>query len=124
MTRPSPTFVLFLSFACFGLSIGALAAGTDKSESKKEAEIRRGKDLFVKATCWGCHAHGDNAMHPDKPLKGPAFEKQFQNDEEIVKFVRKGSKFGMPPFPKSKLSDSDLQSIIVYIRSLSPTHAK
>jgi len=93
-----------------------------------QLQVQEGKKHFVKATCWGCHPHGENALHGDKPLKGPAFSKRFKSDEDIVAFVRRGSKFGMPPFPKSKLSDNDLRSIIVYIRSLSKksdtAHAK
>lgn len=92
---------------------------------QKAAEISRGKMVFVKATCWGCHPHGENSMNGDKPLKGPAFAKQYKSDGRIVAFVRKGSPdAGMPPFSKEKLSDSDLKSVIVYIRSLNAQDAK
>jgi len=89
-------------------------------EKQKEQTIRRGKIIFVKATCWGCHPHGENSLHGDKPLKGPAFAKKYRSDQSIIDFVRKGSpNEGMPPFPKDKLSDQDLKSVIVFIRSLS-----
>jgi mono/diheme cytochrome c family protein len=52
------------------------------------AEIKKGKLLFVKATCWGCHPRGENSLHPDKPLQGPAFEKKYKTDQSIVDFVR------------------------------------
>ena len=103
-------------------------SGTKSTAPKvgqKEMEIARGKMLFVKATCWGCHPHGENSLHGDKPLKGPWFEKTFKSDKDIADFVRKGSpEAGMPPFSKEKLSDSDLKSVIVFIRSLSAPNAK
>ena len=107
---------------------GQSAEKSAQVQDQDQIQVKEGKKLFVKATCWGCHPHGENAMHGDKPLKGPAFSKRFKSDEEIAAFVRRGSKFGMPPFPKSKLSDNDLHGIIVYIRSLSKksdtAHAK
>ena len=83
-------------------------------------QIKAGKMLFVKATCWGCHPHGENSMNGDKPLKGPRFAKKYQSDEELMQTIRRGSvKRGMPPFPVEKLSEQDLKQIVVFIRSLS-----
>jgi mono/diheme cytochrome c family protein len=89
-------------------------------EKHTHAEISRGEALFKKATCWGCHPHGDNSLHGDQPLKGEAFQKRFKSDQSIADFVRKGSPdAGMPPFTKAMLADNDLKCVIVYIRSLS-----
>jgi hypothetical protein len=86
-------------------------------------EIKKGKMLFVKATCWGCHPRGDNSLNGDKPLKGPGFTRRYKDDEDIVKMVRAGSVTrGMPPFPEEKLSSKDLAQIIIFIRSLSNDH--
>ena len=88
-------------------------------DAPSPAQIKAGKMLFVKATCWGCHPHGENSMNGDKPLKGPRFTKKYQNDEELMQTIRRGSvKRGMPPFPVEKLSEQDLKQIVVFIRSL------
>jgi mono/diheme cytochrome c family protein len=120
--------LLLVSLAAFLLVVyreeGAAQTGKTISVKEKEQQkaevINRGKTIFVKATCWGCHPHGENSLHGDKPLKGPGFEKKYKSDRSIIEFVRKGSpNAGMPPFPREKLSDEDLKAVIVFIRSLS-----
>jgi len=107
-----------LALACTALS--CVAQEQRPVASDKKVIIARGKMLFVKASCWGCHPHGENSLNGDKPLKGPGFEKRYKSDQSIIDFVRHGSPdFGMPPFPREKLSDGDLKTIIVFIRSLS-----
>ncbi len=112
------TSALALSFSECGVAQqGKVEADKEK---QKAQTVSRGKIVFVKATCWGCHPHGENSLHGDKPLKGPGFAKKYKSDQSIIDFVRKGSpNEGMPPFPKDKLSDQDLKSVIVFIRSLS-----
>jgi mono/diheme cytochrome c family protein len=89
------------------------------------ASLERGKVLYIKATCWGCHPHGDNSMNGDKPLKGPSFQKKYPTDEALTQFIRKGNPdYGMPAFPRENLSDNDLKLIIGYIRSLTVSNAK
>jgi mono/diheme cytochrome c family protein len=84
-----------------------------------ETPISRGKKLFEKATCEGCHPGGENLLHPSKVLKGGEFAKRYKNDADIVKIVRSGvPNTGMPAFRKENLSDAELKDIIVYIRSL------
>ena len=121
-----------LLLACLAAALSVLGRGIaedgknfSERDRQKAAAISRGKTLFVNATCWGCHPHGENSLNGDRPLKGPAFEKKYKSDQSIVEFVRKGSPdAGMPPFPREKLSDNDLKSLIVYIRSLSVSNAK
>jgi mono/diheme cytochrome c family protein len=127
MTKISLRSILLL--ACLGAFLlllcreeGAAQPGKTMSEKEKQKAlmVNRGKTIFVKATCWGCHPHGENSLHGDKPLKGPGFEKKYKSDKSIIDFVRKGSpNAGMPPFTREKLSDDDLKAVIVFIRSLS-----
>lgn len=116
---------IFLKGSAFFLALGAAFVWAEQIEAvpKKAAptveEIKAGKMLFVKATCWGCHPHGDNSLNGDKPLKGPRFAKKYQSDEELMATIRRGSVTrGMPPFPSEKLSEQDLKQIVVFIRSL------
>ncbi len=85
-----------------------------------DTSIKASKMVFVKASCWGCHPHGENSMNADKPLKGPGFVKKYKSDTELAAIIRRGNvKMGMPPFPPEKLTDSDLKEVIVFVRSLS-----
>ena len=123
-----PAYLRLVSAGTFFLlALAATLAWAEKieAESKKVVaptaeEIKKGKMLFVKATCWGCHPRGDNSMNGDKPLKGPRFSKKYQSDEVLMATIRRGSiSRGMPPFPPEKLSDQDLKQIVVFVRSLS-----
>ncbi len=114
---PVVAVVALLFFAMSRLPAGH----SGEIEASKIDPVKKGKMAFVRASCWGCHAHGDNTLNQDKPLKGEAFLKRYPNDQKIRAFVRKGSvRRGMPAFGKERLSDSDLDSIIVFIRSLTP----
>lgn len=118
-------FAFFLAVVTAFFGAEQIQAGPQTTASKKVAaptaeEIKAGKMLFVKATCWGCHPHGENSMNGDKPLKGPRFAKKYQSDDELMAAIRRGSVTrGMPPFPVEKLSEQDLRQIVVFIRSLS-----
>jgi len=106
------------------------AAGVNKAFSGANSDsdvsrIKRGKMLFVKATCWGCHPHGDNAVNGDKPLKGANFCRKYKTDAELAIVIRRGNeKAGMPPFPPGKLNEPDLKQIIFFVRSLSANHGQ
>jgi mono/diheme cytochrome c family protein len=83
------------------------------------------KMAFVKASCWGCHPHGDNSLNGDHPLKGPGFQKNFPDDKTLAEFIRRGKQEkGMPAFPPERLSDKDLKLVIAYIRSLSSLNSQ
>lgn len=100
-------------------------SGAEHKTSGDAAAIERGKLLYVKATCWGCHPRGDNSLNGDKPLRGAAFQKKYPTDEVLAQFIRKGNQdAGMPGFPRESLSDGDLKLIIGYIRSLTVSNAK
>lgn len=90
----------------------------------KEA-IARGKKVFERATCAGCHPNGGNSLHPSRPLKGPLFLSRYKDDAEIVKVVRKGvPNTGMPSFDTSQINDSDMLDLVAYIKSLSASAVK
>lgn len=99
------------------LPLAGLAA-TDK-------QVMRGKQVFEKATCIVCHPGGGNNLNPYKPLKGPAFAKEFVSDASLVKVIREGIKgTSMPKFNQARLSDADLKDLIAYVRSLTPRTGK
>lgn len=113
-------FAFFLALAAALVLTEQIEAGPENLNVPSADEIKAGKMLFVKASCWGCHPHGENSMNGDKPLKGPRFSKKYRSDEELMQAIRRGSVTrGMPPFPVEKLSEKDLKQIVVFIRSLS-----
>src|SRR5688572_28581440 len=46
-------------------------------------QVARGKKLFERLTCAGCHPNGDNTLHPYRPLKGPGFLARYKEDGKI-----------------------------------------
>ncbi|MBS1953102.1 MAG: c-type cytochrome [Cyanobacteria bacterium SZAS-4] len=81
----------------------------------------RGEKVFRKAYCAGCHAGGNNAMMPDKPIKGEAFTRKYKDDAILEQTIRKGfPEDGMPAFGKDQISESQMKDLILYIRSLTP----
>lgn len=85
----------------------------------------KGRILFEKLTCAGCHPAGGNALHPYRPLKGPQFAARYKDDKQIQALIRAGvPRAGMPSFSKAQLNDSQMQDLITYIRSFTPDAKK
>lgn len=81
---------------------------------------QRGQKVFKKSYCIGCHVNGNNAMSPDKPIKGEAFTEKYKDDTLLAKTIRKGfPDEGMPAFGNDQISDNQMKDLILYIRSLS-----
>lgn len=110
---PVPFVLATLCLLCFWL------VPTHAVNNEPAAE--RGKKLFEKATCAGCHPAGENLLHPSKVLKGPSFAQRYKLDADLVKVIRNGvPNTGMPAFSKEQLSEGEVKDIIAYIRSLTP----
>lgn len=96
-------------------------AGGGKESGADAASVARGKVLFEKATCAGCHPGGNNMLFPTRPIKGPEFQAKYKTDQQLADTIRVGFReSGMPSFPKEKISDKDLKDLISYVRSLTP----
>lgn len=106
-------------------SAGKAGEGKPKSAQPSPDKIARGKFLFDKLTCSGCHPNGENSLHPYRPLKGPGFLARYKEDGQIEQLIRTGVlKAGMPSFSKARVDDNDMTDLIAYIRSLTPVSAK
>ena len=75
-----------------------------------DARARAGADLFAR-NC--AHCHGDDA----KGDEGPDLYDLKKSDERSSKIIKGGIKGEMPKF-ESKLNDSDIQSLIAFLRTL------
>lgn len=88
-------------------------------------EVSKGRVIFHRATCDGCHPNGDNILNPTHPIKGSKFQTRYKDDNVLSQVIRHGfPSSGMPPFPKDKISEKDMKSLIAYIRSLTPPGSK
>lgn len=137
-------FAAVTAFTCAALAVGAVmshvallavdAANPAATKPAKPAltqaklpapgagNVANGMKLFRQNNCSMCHPGGENNLNPLKPLKGPGFLKKYPTDAAVCQQVRKGSVgTGMPPFPKSQITDGELRDIIAYIRSLTPS---
>jgi mono/diheme cytochrome c family protein len=93
-----------------------------------------GAALYVKYGCINCHGPNGlggvpNPQSPDKtipPLSGADFFKEFNTDKKITDFIRSGSVLGRQPIVSMPhwggiISDSDLQALVAYIKTLKTT---
>jgi cbb3-type cytochrome c oxidase subunit III len=90
-----------------------------------------GAALYVRYGCINCHGPNGlggvpNPAAPDKtipPLSGTDFRDEFNTDAKIIDFINTGSVLGGPalvamPHWGGIISDSDLQSLVAYIKTL------
>jgi len=116
-TLSSSSLLIFSALICL---LSCTLAPMRAADNKIARDLTP-KMAFVKGSCWGCHARGENAINGDKPLKGSLFLRKYPDDIGLAATIRKGfPKKGMPSFAKERLSDADLALIIKYIRSLTP----
>lgn len=72
--------------------------------------ILQGKELYVSFGCAACHGpEGKGVIGPNIVGK---------NKDEIISMVRKPRSSAMPAFSSERLSDSDLEKIVIFIGSL------
>jgi len=81
-----------------------------RSASDQSVRIAAGQQLFLKncAHCHGADARGD---------EGPDLHGLRKSDTRITKIIKEGIKGEMPAFGK-KLSDSDVEALISFLRTL------
>jgi mono/diheme cytochrome c family protein len=72
-----------------------------------------GVGLFA-ANCASCHPNGGNIIVPNLPVRGAP---QLGSYSSFRDLVRQG-RGPMPPFPSSRISDSQLRELYRYVRSV------
>ncbi len=100
---------------------GASGNQTQVADAKA---IERGRVVFERVNCQGCHPGGENTGNPTKPIKGPEFAGRYADDKVLESRVRSGGPGGMPSFDESEINAGDMKDLIAYIRSLTPAHKK
>jgi mono/diheme cytochrome c family protein len=102
-------FFLFVAAAVMAVGQQAATPSATAVES-----VNRGKDLFVKYTCYGCH--GFSAQN------GPALNRLNPMTMEATRFIalvrNPGAPNRMPSYSAKTISDQQLTDIWNYIRTL------
>ncbi len=96
-----------------GAASNTSLAGPDDhppAAASAKAQVERGRSLYSRncAHCHGHDAHGD---------EGPDLHDIKESDVRIRRIINQGIKGEMPKF-NSKLSESDVNDLIAYLRSL------
>jgi uncharacterized membrane protein len=110
-----PIYTLcFLAVVVLGYFGGQLVYGA--KPAAVSAKDTAGRKIFA-TNCSACHPNGANVILPNFPLKGA---KELDHFETFLAFVRdpklpNGRPGPMPPFPPSKISDSEAHELYDYI---------
>ncbi len=103
-----------------GFAAGSLALAQDA------AQIEKGKSIYASANpkCSMCHsvAGQGNAKHPldgvGGKISGDDIKAWIRNPKEMAAKAKSEGKPPMMAYPKEKISDADLDSLVAYLLSL------
>jgi mono/diheme cytochrome c family protein len=113
----------FLVFVAVLVAASALPgpAPAQSNPATDADSVEKGKRVFERSNCAGCHPGGTNSLNPTKPIKGQKFQSRYKDDSILEQVIRHGFlSAGMPPFPKSVISEKEMKDLIAYVRSLTP----
>ena len=100
--------------AAVALALGFAAGVTNAQQAAPAGNADKGKDLFVKYTCYGCH--GFSAQN------GPAGNRLNPMTMTVTGFIglvrNPGSPNRMPSYSAKTISDQQLTDIWTYIKTL------
>ncbi len=92
------------------------ASGGSAATSASTGDAGAGRSVYVQL-CDACHPGGGAGLGP--ALSGADFEASFGGDEALAAIIRDGTS-GMPAFPSSRVSDTQLLDLVAFIRTLGP----
>nr|YP_010197918.1 cytochrome c553 [Gracilaria multipartita]UAD86334.1 cytochrome c553 [Gracilaria multipartita] len=96
-------FTFFVIYNIFTYNVQTTAA----------ADLDAGEQIFS-ANCAACHAGGNNAIMPDKTLKGDVLADNSMNSIEAITNQVKNGKNAMPAFG-GRLADEDIENVANYV---------
>ena len=102
--------VVLVSCAQIGVGQSMKQTSAQQTSHSAAANVAAGRMLFLKncAHCHGADAHGD---------EGPDLHNLDWTDQQIATRIRNGKAGQMTAF-KEKLPSSEIDSLVVYVRSL------
>jgi mono/diheme cytochrome c family protein len=97
----------------FALAVLNLVAMISTAGGVAAADAVRGKELYVKTGCWGCHGYAGQGG-----VAGPKIAPDPMPLEALITFLRKADATRMPPYNAVELPDKDVADIHAYMASL------
>jgi mono/diheme cytochrome c family protein len=89
-----------------------LAAGIVSGQSPAAGSVERGKDIFLKYTCYGCHGFsGQNGP-------GARLVPMMMSQANFTNYVRGPRTRQMPSYSTKVLSDEQLGEVYAYLKTL------
>ena len=106
-----------MSRKVFSLVLAALAAGAAVLVHSPAfaADVKKGKDAFMKFGCWQCH--GTQGQGSSVTSAGKVLAPDPMPYEAFAAFVRTTNR-AMPPYSEAVLSNEDLADIYAYLQSI------
>ena len=106
-----------MSRKVFSLVLAALAAGAAVlvHSAAFAADVKKGKDAFMKYGCWQCH--GTEGQGSQITSAGKVLAPDPMPLETFVAFVRSTDR-AMPPYSEKVLSNEDLADMHAYLAAI------
>jgi mono/diheme cytochrome c family protein len=109
---------MHLKLLSFGIvAAGLLAGSAALAAAAQPGDGTRGKDTWVRVGCWSCHGYEGQGGST-----GPRIAPNPRPYAAFSAFVRTTSA-NMPPYTEHVLSETDLQDIHAYLRTVPPSPA-
>ena len=84
------------------------------------ADAARGKEVYVKVGCYGCHGYDAQGA-----MTGPKLAPEPMPAEALATYIRNSAPTLMPPYSEKVLGDADVADIHAYLVSIKkPPSAK
>jgi mono/diheme cytochrome c family protein len=98
-------------------ALGLLVLGGTAASA---ADAARGKDVYVKVGCYGCHGYDAQGA-----MTGPKLAPEPMPAEALATYIRNSAPTLMPPYSEKVLGDADVADIHAYLVSIKkPPSAK
>lgn len=92
------------------------AAASAAPALAQSGDARKGREVFVKVGCWGCHGYAGQGG-----VAGPKIAPDPLPTEALVAYLRNASGTRMPPYDAKGLPDGDIAHIRAYLASIPKT---
>jgi len=89
------------------------AAGVLTASVVSAADAARGKDIYIKVGCYGCHGYDAQGAST-----GPKLAPDPMPAEALATYIRNSAPTLMPPYSEKVLGDADVADIHAYLVSI------
>lgn len=103
------TILMKMLIGLAAATVLALGAG-----SATAADPKRGKEIFSKVGCWGCHGYNGQGA---TAVQAPKIAPDPMPLEALITFLRKADRTLMPPYDAKGLPDADVADIHAWLAS-------